>query len=272
MNKTILPNINKKLWIPIAIFFSFLSGFFATQLSIYLSLFFGIRLISSFYENIFTVSAVVGVLTYMFGALLYQFVKMRNVKENVDYEYIQSRLKSLERQLNPHFLFNALNSIAELIHHDQQKAEMAVLKLSAFLRNSMNEKALISLKEELKNVDDYVDLENIRFSGRIHLHKKIDSSSMEVPKFSIQLIVENAIKHGIRAQKELNITIQTNKEQNFITISNDGVPLSKKEFGIGLQNLDQRLKLLFNGHLEIVDGEQITYKIKLGEKNENTHS
>ena len=177
MNTTILPNISKTFWVPIAILFSFLSGFFGTQMSIYLAFVFHIHILDLFNENILTVSAFIGMMTYIVGALLYQFVRMRNVKEQVDSEYVQSRLKSLERQLNPHFLFNALNSIAELVHQDQSKAEEAILKVSSFLRNSMNEKALISLDEELKNVEDYVDLENIRFSGRIYLDKNIKKLS-----------------------------------------------------------------------------------------------
>jgi LytS/YehU family sensor histidine kinase len=182
----------------------------------------------------------------------------------VDSDYVQSRLKSLERQLNPHFLFNALNSIAELVHQDQNKAEEAILKVSSFLRNSMNEKALISLNEELKNVEDYVDLENIRFSGKIHLHKDIEKRSLYVPKFSIQLIVENAIKHGFRREQELNIFVET--KGNMIVVKNDGTPIFKKEFGIGLQNLDQRLALLMHGHLEIADSKETTFIIHLGEK------
>ncbi len=262
MNKTILPNIIKPFWIPTAIMFSFLSGFLGTQLSIYLALAFGIKVLALFDQNILSVSAFIGVLTYIVGALLYQFVKMRNVKEQVDSDYVQSRLKSLERQLNPHFLFNALNSIAELVHQDKDKAEEAILKVSSFLRNTMKEKALISLNEELKNVQDYVDLENIRFSGKIHLHKHIQKNSFYVPKFSIQLLVENAIKHGFRSQKELNITIQS--DANSLHVKNDGVAIESKEFGIGLQNLDQRLKLLLDGYLEVADTQETMFIIHLG--------
>lgn len=269
MNKTILPNIEKPFWIPTAILFSFLSGFLGTQLSIYLALGFGIKVLALFEENMLSVSTFMGVMTYVVGALLYQFVKMRNGKEQVDSDYVQSRLKSLERQLNPHFLFNALNSIAELVHQDSNKAEEAILKLSSFLRNTMNEKALISLNEELKNVQEYVDLENIRFSGRIHLHQKSEKNALSVPKFSIQLLVENAIKHGFLPNQELHISVEVDGKA--IHVSNDGKPILKKEFGIGLQNLDQRLGLLVDGYLEVGQSRETLFIIHLGGRDENTH-
>ena len=103
---------------------------------------------SSFSYTWVQIAVAIGFLTYIVGALLYRFVKMRNEKEEVDHHYVQSRLRSLETQLNPHFLFNALNSIAELIHQDPDKAETAILKVSTFLRNTMDEKALIPLDDE----------------------------------------------------------------------------------------------------------------------------
>ncbi len=162
----------------------------------------------AFDDKIVRISILIGILTYIVGALLYRFVKMRNQKDVIDNEYVQSRLRSLETQLNPHFLFNALNSIAELIHHDKDKAEMALLKVSSFLRNTMNEKALLILKDEIKNVKEYVELENIRFSNKIHVLIIGEIPKWSVPKFSLQLIVENAIKHGFVTNKEaLNIKV-----------------------------------------------------------------
>lgn len=270
MNKIILPNIEKVYWLPLAILFSFLSGFFGTQLSIYLAQVMHIGLISLFRENILLVSIALGVLSNAFGTLLYQFVKMRNVKEELDYNYVQSRLKSLERQLNPHFLFNALNSIAELIHHDKDKAEMAILQVSSFLRNTMDEKALVPLETELRNVNDYVALENIRFSGKIQFHMPQLLPKWCIPKFSIQLIVENAIKHGLQpSQKTLHIWMECDVKNHKIILKNDGAPMRETVFGIGLNNLNQRLKLLCGGSLKIHALDMPTFYIFVGEKNEN---
>ncbi|WP_458701381.1 sensor histidine kinase [Sulfurospirillum sp. 1307] len=273
MNKNILPKLKENYWLPLSILFSFLSGFLGTLVGVYIAELFSLELIPAFYNKIIMVSILIGILTYIVGALLYRFVKMRNQKDVVDNEYVQSRLRSLETQLNPHFLFNALNSIAELIHHDKDKAEMALLKVSTFLRNTMNEQALIPLQSEIKNVKDYIELENIRFSGKICLNIDKDIPIWSVPKFSIQLIVENAIKHGfVNAQELLHIELSFDKEKKVIKIKNDGKVMKNKKFGVGLSNLKQRLELLCKGSLHVSNLKTPTFDIYLGECCENTNS
>lgn len=273
MNKRVLPNIAEIYWLPLSMLFSFLSGFLGTLVGISVANAIDIQVIPAFVVHILPIASAIGVLTYVVGALLYRFVKMRNQKDMVDKEYVESRLRSLETQLNPHFLFNALNSIAELIHHDPQKAELAILKVSTFLRNTMQESALLRLKEELKNVEDYIELENIRFSGKIVLHKKGALPLWMIPKFSLQLLVENAIKHGFENSGEkLNIFIEFVNEKQKIRVYNDGEPMKSKKFGVGLSNLKQRLGLLCNGGIEIVDTESALFEINLGECCENTNS
>lgn len=271
MNQRILPNVSKIFWLPLAIFSSFLSGFLGTLLSIFMANLLHIDLVPMFHTHGTQIAIAIGLLTYIVGALLYRFVKMRNEKEEVDHHYVQSRLVSLETQLNPHFLFNALNSIAELIHQDPDKAETAILKVSAFLRNTMDEKALIPLNEELRNVRDYVELENIRFSGRIHMHIGDPMPKIKVPKFSIQLLVENAIKHGFITKNILKITLSYDTMQNALVLQNNGKSMKSTAFGTGLTNLTQRIKLLCKGKIEITDMKVPTFVIYLGECHENTH-
>ena len=271
MNQKILPNISKIFWLPFAVFFSFLSGFLGTLLSTYIANVLSIELIPMFHTHGMQIAIAIGILTYIVGALLYRFVKMRNEKEVVDHDYVESRLRSLETQLNPHFLFNALNSIAELIHQDPDKAETAILKVSTFLRNTMEEKARIPLKDELRNVQDYVELENIRFSGKIRF-KTIDTlPNIALPKFSIQLLVENAIKHGFESYKVLSITLSYDKANHALILKNDGKPMKNVTFGTGLTNLEQRIKLLCKGSIRITDQKNPTFTIYLGDCNENTH-
>lgn len=270
MNKNILPKLKEVYWLPLSILFSFLSGFLGTLIGTFLAQLLHLQLIPAFENQIVIISLSIGVLTYIVGALLYRFVKMRNQKDVIDHEYVQSRLRSLETQLNPHFLFNALNSIAELIHHDKDKAEMAVLKVSAFLRNSMNEKALLCIEDEIRNVKDYVELENIRFSGKIKLHIDGQPKSWSIPKFSIQLLVENAIKHGYNpANKSLNIWLSFDEAKKIIMLKNDGNAMKSQKFGVGLSNLNQRVELLCHGKIEIVNTEEPTFKIYVGNCNEN---
>ena len=270
MNKRILPNIKEIYWLPLAVVFSFLSGFLGTVSGVFLAKVINIEIIPAFLSELMPIAVAIGVLTYVVGALLYRFVKMRNQKDVIDNEYVQSRLRSLETQLNPHFLFNALNSIAELIHHDPDKAEMAVLKVSSFLRNTMNETALLTLKSEIQNVSDYVELENIRFSGKIKLHIDAATPNWEIPKFSLQLLVENAIKHGFLSSSDaLNVWISFDENKRMILIKNDGKVMKSKKFGVGLSNLKQRLELLCKGDVVIADTEEVTFYISLGDCSEN---
>lgn len=274
MNQKILPRIDRGYWLPLAIAFSFLSGFLGTVVTTKSAEWMDITLIEMVHSERYSIAVAIGILTYIVGALLYRFVKMRNEKELVDHHFVQSRLRSLETQLNPHFLFNALNSVAELIHQDPVKAEEAVLRISTFLRNSMKEAALIPLHEELKNAQDYVELENIRFSENIALdlpmHKRL---GVMVPKFSIQLLIENAIKHGMSAEvASLKVAIAYDEAANTITVSNDGLPMSSRRLGIGLSNLDERLRHLCSGHLEVTQLQEPMFTLYLGGCHENTVS
>ncbi len=270
MNRYILPKLKERYWLPLSILFSFLSGFLGTLSGVRIADAFSLALIPAFREKIVVIAVLIGILTYIVGALLYRFVKMRNQKEFIDNAYIQSRLRSLETQLNPHFLFNALNSIAELIHHDRDKAEEALLKVSAFLRNTMNEEALITLEEELRYTRAYVELENIRFADKIHLNTAEEIPRWRVPKFSLQLIVENAIKHGYQNSREpLEIDISFDAANRIIKIQNSGKAMEKKRFGVGLGNLRQRLALLCNGDVRVANLEKPMFMIYLGECCEN---
>lgn len=198
---------------------------------------------------------------------------MSNKKEYSERLLLESRLKSLQRQLNPHFLFNSLNSLVELIHEDINKAEDNLMQLSKFLRQSMKESALNSLNDELDNLKRYVALENVRFSNKIVLNIDIKKEFLEklVPKFSIQLLVENAIKHGFdKSNKELIIDIYVKQNEDFeIYVKNNGKPVQKHKFGIGLTNLKERLQILCKGRISLEDKQIPTYKITIGRCNEN---
>ncbi|QOP40391.1 sensor histidine kinase [Sulfurimonas marina] len=271
MNTKVLPSLKSSYWNIVAAIFSFLSGFFGFLSGVFLAKVLGVELLAIVMQKFFSVSVIVGILTYIMGVIIYSFVNIRNQKEQRDYEYMQSRLRSLERQLNPHFMFNALNSIAELIHQDKDKAEEAILKISSFLRNSMDEKALISLEDELKNVKSYLELENIRFSNQLFLNIENEIPSWSVPKFSLQLLVENAIKHGYDRQ-DLHIFISFNIQRKKIVVSNDGIKISQSSFGVGLNNLKQRLELLCKGDIVISDPAKNQFEIYIGQCDENINS
>jgi len=271
MNRYILPHISRRLWNVIAIIFSFLSGFLGTYSTHWVALRFSLTEVSILLDYPFYTASSIGILTYLVGALNYRFVKTRNEKEMLDMLWMQSRIRSLETQLNPHFLFNALNSLAELIHRDPNAAETAVLKISSFLRSTMKEATLIPLSEEIRNAQEYIDLENLRFGGMVSLIVEGDVPPIQVPKFSIQLLCENALKHGYTANVPFTIRLFI---QNFdgivLEVCNDGKEITNTEFGIGLSNLNERLYHLCKGELLIKSTLPPCYIIRLKECHENS--
>lgn len=265
-NSFILPKIKKSFWTILSFFFSFLSGFLGFILTYFIFSKFDIEVIIFINDFWLNISIVVGFLTLLIALILHQFVFLKNKNNQIQKEILESKLKSLENELNPHFLFNALNSVSQLIYIDKKKAEDAVLQLSKFLRNAINKESLVYLENEIFMVQTYVNIENIRFDNKIVLHidDYNDFKLIKIPKFSIQLLVENSIKHGYLG-KELNIFITF--EKNLIKVSNDGKKNSNIKFKTGLSNLENRLRLLNIGELHfLIENENITFCIILKDK------
>lgn len=163
-------------------------------------------------------------------------------------------LKNLRSQLNPHFLFNSLNSIRALIDIQPSSAKHAVTVLSNLLRKSLvsGKENLITLKEEIEIVHNYLELEKIRFEERLQVNWEVDETlnNFLLPPFSVQLLAENAVKHGI--SKEINggnIHIKTWRDDHFIyiTVTNPGKLGDSHDTGIGITNNKRRLAIQYNG-------------------------
>lgn len=164
-------------------------------------------------------------------------------------------LKNLRTQLNPHFLFNSLNSIRALIELEPVKAKNSVTALSNLLRKSlmMGKHNLVSLSDEIEMVSNYLDLEKIRFEERLVIKWDLDESIHEfmIPPFSIQMLVENAIKHGISnliKGGEIYVKTKKNDESIVITVENSGTLKKEVDLGIGIENTRRRLDLQYNGN------------------------
>ncbi len=197
---------------------------------------------------------------YFIWSLVYFFYHyFEDYKSALQYQASinEIQLNKLKSQLNPHFIFNGLNSIRALIDENPQKAKMAVTQLSNILRNTlgMNEKKLINFTEELRMVRDYLDLETVRYEERLETILDIhpESHRFVVPPLMVQTLVENGIKHGIANLVDggvLKLTTQVNSRDREmkIIIKNSGQynhgPQSKKT-GYGIANTIQRLKLLY---------------------------
>jgi LytS/YehU family sensor histidine kinase len=187
---------------------------------------------------------------------LYHYIDSYNRSLKYEAKINEIELNHLKSQLNPHFIFNALNSIRALVDENPLKSKSAITQLSNILRNSLavDKKKLTSLSDELKTVRDYLELESIRFEERLSYHMKIDdrSYSFEIPPMMIQTLVENGIKHGISTLKnggKLEIETQVRDNNLHVLIRNSGRyvngVVSKKSSGYGIENTRQRLKHIY---------------------------
>jgi len=194
----------------------------------------------------------------------------------------ESELNSLKAQLNPHFMFNSMNSIRALVDEDPQKAKQAVTQLANILRNSllMNKSKEITIEEEISLVKDYLDLEKIRYEERLSFELSIDPKTLHllVPPLIIQGQVENAIKHGIsKLPAGGKISISSNLSDSTLSFSiiNSGKLNTEKSItGLGFNNSLQRLQLMYGKNAEITisehkTNETVETKIKIPIKNKN---
>lgn len=173
-------------------------------------------------------------------------------------------LKNLRSQLNPHFLFNSLNSIKALIEIDPNKAKESVTVLSSILRSSLviGHEGLISLSKEIELVENYLKLEKIRFEERLFIEWDIqcDTDDIKVPPFILQMMVENAVKHGISnlvKGGKISITAKHDNQGVTILVKNTGQIFKNEEtFGIGLENTKRRLDLQYQNRASLLMYEE----------------
>ncbi len=167
----------------------------------------------------------------------------------------EAELKSLKFQINPHFLFNSLNSINSLTISSPQKAGEMTVKLGDYLRYTLskNEKQETRLKEELDSAKLYLEIEKIRFADKFKYIEEIQNNCNEipVPNMILQPLFENAIKHGVyESVEKVTIKFLCRKHGDYlkITVENNFAPetFSKKGEGIGLENIQRRLEMIYN--------------------------
>ena len=191
-------------------------------------------------------------------------------KERVEQELrtlaTQAELKALKAQINPHFFFNALNTIAALIHTDPALAEASVERLAQMFRYVLagSERGQVPLEEELAFVDDYLEIERARFGERLRVAREIDlrALSVSVPSLILQPLVENAVKHGHGddGRIDLDIRVESIDEGVSITVADrgPGMPAGYRigdSPGHGLRNVDERLRKMYGWGLEVEENE-----------------
>lgn len=202
-----------------------------------------------------------GIFSYAIITLIYYLIiSNRNIQErNKNESLLHDRIKEtelnmLKSQINPHFLFNSLNSISSLTISSPEKAQEMIIKLSDYLRYTVSGRSneMLILADEYKNIRRYLDIEKVRFGERLQYSYNISEASktMFIPAMILQPLYENAVKHGVYESLEsVEITTHCYVENNilYINISNnfDCGARIRKGAGIGLPNIQERLKLIY---------------------------
>jgi sensor histidine kinase YesM len=217
--------------------------------------------------NILAVNTVIYILIAL---ILTRENKNKMELENAKLKFVnlEAEYKLLKDQINPHFLFNALSTAKALVKQKPELAEQYIVKLSEFLRASINnDKRTVSLKDELSLCDDFIALNKIRFGDAIQYKSSIQTNTSEhfVPYFSLLSLLENAVKHNqFTNESPLNINIDANDEH--ISVSNN----KKEKFRIesspktGLKNLNDRYRILTGNEIKIENAsEKFTVSMSL---------
>jgi two-component system LytT family sensor kinase len=248
--------------IPRVIFATFILGLFNYFFSILINLTFStVNFESNFDPFLMITYSFSAMIIYFLWSLLYfifHFVDKHNKALRYEAAINEFELNKLKSQLNPHFIFNALNSIRALVDEDPKKSKTAITQLSTILRSSliMNRQKLTKLSDEISTVKDYLELEGIRFEERLKYQLDIspDTRSVPIPPLMVQTLVENGIKHGISNLKEggfIKVTSYLEDDMLKIQIRNSGKYINghpQDNKGFGIENTIQRLKLLYGDH------------------------
>jgi sensor histidine kinase YesM len=224
----------------------------------------------------------IGTGVFIYGLTIltyYLFVSLNNLSEkNVKEARLESlvketELKMLRSQINPHFLFNSLNSVSSLTITDPEKAREMVVKLSEFMRYALSRKdeQPVSLQNELENLRLYLDIEKVRFGDKLTTEENIDSNCLEfkIPVMLLQPLYENAVKHGVYESTEsVRIVTEAKVIDGYIeiTISNnyDAAPSMRRGTGTGLLNVTRRLELFYGNKASInTTKENGVYTVKI---------
>jgi two-component system LytT family sensor kinase len=177
---------------------------------------------------------------------------------------LKARMDALTSQINPHFLFNTLNTVSSLIRFDPDMARGVVFKLSNILRRLLRKhETFVPLREELEFIDDYLDIEVIRFGpDKLQIFKEIDEETLDafVPSMLLQPMIENSIKHGLAPRLEggeIHIRTRHNDGRLLIEIEDNGLGISPERLaevyggGIGISNAHERLRLLYGDQFKM---------------------
>jgi two-component system, LytTR family, sensor kinase len=204
---------------------------------------------------------VLTILSYFLFASLTNLSEKKSREAKLESLVRETELKMLRSQINPHFLFNSLNSISSLTVTDPEKARTMVIKLSDFMRYALSRKdeQPVSLQSELENLRLYLEIEKVRFGDRLVTEENIDPSCLEVrvPVMLLQPLYENAVKHGVyESLEKVKICTEAKMKEGYLEIdicnNFDPAAISPKGTGTGLINVSRRLELSYGNRASLI--------------------
>lgn len=206
---------------------------------------------------------------YVFSYALSMYMRWKRVRE----EKLNTEVSFLKAQINPHFLFNTLNSIYSLTIVKSDKAPDAVVKLSSLMRYSVTdaERTIVPLSKELGYIKDYIGLQQLRLTDKVKVRLNIsgDDTGKEIAPFMLTPFIENAFKHGVNSEEDCLIVIDIKISENIVhmRVSNNKVYVQKDEYsvsGLGIKNTQKRLKYLYpKKHELIIDDNDDHFVVQL---------
>ena len=224
---------------------------------------------------------------------IWNAVRIEHKLEEQSRLLLEARLDALQRQINPHFLFNTLNSIASLIRSKPDLAREMIVKLSHILRVLLRDRdAFVPLREELDFTDDYLDIEVVRFGEKLRVVKEISPDTLDiiVPSMLLQPLIENSIKHGLEPRiSGGTITLRSRiaDDRLLLEIEDDGVGIEpggpttapdsgivREGSGIGMRNVRERIQVLYGdeAHVDIISrpgrGTRVSLRMPLATREE----
>ncbi|WP_022818887.1 sensor histidine kinase [Fusobacterium russii] len=202
-------------------------------------------------------------LAFLFYYLVMHVYISQQVNEEKERKLREERLLLMLSQIQPHFLYNTLNTITALCRTNPKLAEETTVKFSKYLRENMysiGEKETHSFLQELEHTDIYLEIEKLRFGNRIKIEYDIKASNFNIPVLTLQPIVENAVKHGICKKIDggtIRISTEKRGSDNIIVIADDGVGFELEKIlndgnqHIGIKNVKERLRIMLKAEMEI---------------------
>ena len=215
---------------------------------------------------------------------IWNSVRIQIKLEEQERMLLHARMEALQNQINPHFLFNTLNSVSSLVRFDPDTAREMIIKLANILRRLLHSSdAFVPLRDEVEFIDDYLDIEVVRFGrDKLRVIKDLDSRSLDVmvPSMLLQPLVENSIKHGLSTKIDggsVHLRSRLSDSKLVLEVEDDGVGMGSANLlekpnglggtGIGMANVAERLKVLYGGSakmtIDSLEGKGTLVRIRL---------